>query len=147
MSTATKTYVIANGTPLDASQVERDFVDLLAFMNGSMPHSDGTGGGADPRGLGFIKAADNGKLVLAGTTTVTVSAGNRYFTQAQSFGATFSTVPKVAVSIKQANAGTLTAIGGVAATTTTQVTLYVRSGDGSNFGGGASYDLDWIAVG
>lgn len=147
MSTATKPFVIQNGTPLDASQVEQDLVALLGFINGSVPHSDGTGGGADLRALRFIKSADNGKMVLAGTTSVSVSAGNRYFTATQAFGVTFGTVPKVTVGVKQGNAGSLTAVAGVQSATTTQVILYIRSGDSSNFGGAATYDIDWIAVG
>lgn len=147
MSTATKTYVIANGTPLDASQVERDFVDVLAFINGSLPHSDGTGGAADPRGLVFLKDADKGKKVLfGGPTDVAATNGQDETDTTISFGATFGTVPSVIAvlgTVHPSNPVTWR----IKSRTTTNFVLSIEKADGSAFGGNATYNVFWVASG
>jgi H-type lectin domain len=94
----------------------------------------------------LIRASDD-KVIDTGTATVTVSTSSNYFTTAVTFAETFSATPKVAVGIKQGSSGSKAVVGGVTSVTSTGFTAYVRSGDNANFGGGASYDLDWIAVG
>ena len=42
MSTATKSYVIANATTTDAVKVEQNYNDILTFLNGSVVHRDGS---------------------------------------------------------------------------------------------------------
>jgi len=87
MSLASKTYVITNGNPNDGSQVEQDFNDLIGFINASLPHSDGTGGAADIRGLVAALGADqNRKFHLGGPANQTTdSSGYKTVTHGAGF--------------------------------------------------------------
>lgn len=93
-------------------------------------------------------ASFEGMRFETGTVSVTVSAGGPYFTQAVTFDDPFSAAPVVTVAIKQGSGGSICVVGGVVdSVSTTGFSAYVRSGDDGNFGGGATYDLDWIAIG
>jgi hypothetical protein len=94
----------------------------------------------------LIRASDD-KIVDTGTASVTVSSGSNYFTSAVTFAETFSATPKIGVGIKQGSSGSKCVVGGHTGATSTGFTAYVRSSDNVNFGGGATYDLDWVAVG
>lgn len=93
-------------------------------------------------------ASFEGMRFETGTASVAVSAGGPYFTEAVVFDDPFSAAPVVACAFKQGSGGAIAAIGGVEdSVSTTGFTAYVRSGDDGNFGGSATYDLDWIAIG
>lgn len=147
MSLATKSFVIANGNPNDGPQVETNFSDLIAFMNGSMPHSDGTGGAADIRGLTFLKPADNGKkIVFGGPTNINAVDGQGESNTVINFGATFAAAPDV-VAIMGTVHPSNPVILRVAAVSTTSFTAAIEKASGTAFAGNATYNIFWIAVG
>jgi hypothetical protein len=137
--------VIANGNVNDGSQVEQNYVDILAFMNASMPHSDGTGGAADTRGLVFGKVADVGKKLVFGTGTVTAVSGHSSDTTTVVFGITFGNVPVVLVTGRTATPNPYLFNG--EQETTTQFVARAQRSDGNNFTGGAALNFAYVAIG
>lgn len=86
MSSAAVTYSFTNATTADATQVNQNFSDLVGFINGSLPHSDGSGGAADIRGLVAGQVGDQSKKFHLGTDTGNCdSSGYRTVTHGAGF--------------------------------------------------------------
>lgn len=145
MSLATKTYVIANGNPNDGSQVEQNFNDLIGFMNNSMPHSDGTGGVADIRGLVFRNAVDNGKKVDIGLSTINLTNGQDETSTVINFSSAFGAAPVVVLT--QFDTTSNSYVIRVKSRSTTSFTAAIRKPDNTAFGSSITTQIFWIAIG
>lgn len=140
MSLASKTYVIANGNPNDGAQVEQNYLDLINFMNGSMPHSDGTGGPADIRGLVASQVGDQSKKFHVGTSSTVNTDASGYATVTH--GAGFTPILVLCTWAGQ-NLGGLN--GSVMGTDTyTATTFRLRVTDVSAH---SSLDFKWLCIG
>jgi hypothetical protein len=142
MSTASVSYTFANATTADALQVNQNFRDLVTFLNGQVPHSDGTGGAADVRSVVFANTSDNGRKIRFGHGVVTFSNDNAK-DLVLTFSPAFSVVPEV-IAIAESAANGLAVRHG-AAPSTSSATLRVFTTTGSFISG--AFPVHWIAIG
>jgi hypothetical protein len=88
MSSASVSYNFVNSTIADATQVSQNFTDLVDFINGQIPHSDGTGGAPDLRTVAFHRAVDYGNKLLSNSFSGTTNSdGHLTVTFPQAFAA------------------------------------------------------------
>lgn len=142
MSFASKTYVIANGNPNDGGQVETNFLDLINFMNGSMPHSDGTGGAADIRGV-IGAGGTTGLKLKAGTTAYSIVAAAGVSITI-TYGFTFATLIALVASVKSdSNIPLITYLNGAPTLSSAGARVETKGGGNTTNAG----DVHWIAIG
>jgi hypothetical protein len=142
MSSASVSYNFVNATIADATQVSQNFTDLVDFINGQIPHSDGTGGTADPRGVLFGAVADRGKKVLFGVGSVNLVSGNSTATATINFSPTFGSNPSVLLTVHDGGY-----VMGVTARSVSSITVEIRTSNQAPFAGNASKNFSWMAIG
>jgi len=141
MSTASVTYSFTNATTADATQVNTNFTDLVSFINGSLPHSDGSGGAADIRGLVVVGAT--GWKVKAGKTAYTMTAQSGIDVTV-TYGTTFATVVALLLTVKSdSNIPLISYMNGAPGLSSAGTRVETKGGGNTTQSG----DLHWIVIG
>jgi hypothetical protein len=95
----------------------------------------------------LIKASNFGAQMVFGHTTINLTSGQGETVTTVSYGATFSAVPNFICSIDDAMGNPYVVHANKNVATTTQTSVGIRKGDGSNFSANATTDISWIAIG